>query len=198
MARGGGLRVGVDLDGVVADFARGWVNRYNAQFGTAITLAQATAWHAPAELTHFGSMAGFWQWARTAGDGPGRSLFRDLGTYPDAMDGLRDLLTLAHVVVLTAKPRWAISDTLAWLADLRLPLPEVHVTYHKAAVDCDVYFEDAPHHLEQLRAQRPGAVVCRWVRPWNRPVPGCVDVSGFEDALVVVRELRLRRHREAG
>ena len=189
---GGKLRVGVDLDGVVADFNGGWTRLYNAQFGSALTADQVTAWDAPEALTHFDSMTGFWRWARTAG-GNGRSLFAELKPYPGAVNGLRALLDAAHVAIITTKPAWAIPDTLHWLARLGLPLREVHITSDKPSVPCEVYLEDSPIQLAALRRHRPEAVVCRFVRPWNRPVDGCVDVTDFDDFLVVVQELTAMR-----
>lgn len=177
---------------MVADFTSGWVNRYNASFGARLHPDQVTDWHAPAGLTSFGSMSEFWRWARTCGDG-GRSLFAALDPYPGAVDGLRSVLDAAHVAIITTKPVWAIPDTLGWLAQLRLPLREVHITSDKAAVECDVYVEDSPKQLAALRRRRPGAVVCRWVRPWNEPLDGAVDVHDFADVLVVLRTLAASR-----
>jgi len=182
----------VDLDGVVADFNGGWTRLYNAQFGSALTADHVTAWDAPEALTHFDSMTGFWRWVRTAGDN-GRSLFAVLKPYAGAVAGMRALLERAHVAIITTKPSWAISDTLHWLARLGLPLREVHITSDKASVPCEVYLEDSPIQLAALRRHRPEAVVCRFVRPWNRPVDGCVDVADFDDFLVVVEELTAMR-----
>src|ERR1051326_1606631 len=180
------LRIGVDLDGVVADFVSGWVRRYNTEFGARLRIRDAVDWDAAAELTHFSSMGEFWRWARHAGP-DGRSLFRALPRYPGAVDGLRELQRLGHVVVLTSKPQWAVADTLAWLGELDLPLREVHVTNDKATVDCRVYVEDSPQQLADLRRHRPDAVVCRWVRPWNHAMDGCLDVDSWADV-----HLRLR------
>ncbi|MGH4015840.1 MAG: 5' nucleotidase, NT5C type [Pseudonocardiaceae bacterium] len=182
------LRIGVDLDGVVADFVSGWVQRYNAEFGTRLRACDAVEWHAAVRLTHFTSTGEFWRWARHAGRG-GRSLFRDLPRYPGAVEGLRGLQRLAHVVIITTKPQWAVADTLAWLGDLDLPLREVHVTGDKTAVECQVYVEDSPEQLAALRRHRPDAVVCRWIRPWNSPLAGCLDVDSWPDLHVVAREL---------
>lgn len=191
------LRVAVDLDGVVADFAGGWIARYNAEFGTDLQVADAVEWHAGSRLTHFGSPRLFWRWARSAGEG-GTSLFRGLPPYPGAVDGLRELQRLAHVVVLTTKPGWAVPDTLSWLGELALPLREVHITDDKPSVAAAVYVEDSPDQLAALRRGRPGAVVCRWVRPWNAPVDGVVDVESWADVHVVVRELRRATSGRAG
>ena len=56
---GSQLRVGVDLDGVVADFVTGWITRYNTEFGARLRVADAVEWHAAARMTHFGSMSKF-------------------------------------------------------------------------------------------------------------------------------------------
>src|SRR5690606_36919427 len=118
------LRVGVDLDGVVADFVSGWIERYDAEFGAALRPVDAVELNSGASLTHFGTTQRFWAWARHCGP-DGRSLFRGLAPYPGAVDGLRELLDIAHVAVITTKPTWAVSDTLARLSELRLPLREV-------------------------------------------------------------------------
>ncbi|HEY3263112.1 MAG TPA: hypothetical protein VGJ95_23050 [Pseudonocardiaceae bacterium] len=186
------VRVGVDLDGVVADFTGGWIELYNAAFGAGLHADQVTTWHAPVELTSFRTMTEFWRWARTAGN-DGRSLFASLAPYPGAVDGLRRLIHEAHVAIITTKPNWAIPDTLGWLATLDLPLREVHITSDKPSVGCDVYVEDSPKQLAALHRHRPDSVVCRWARPWNRPMRGVVDVADFDDVLVVVRSLAAQR-----
>lgn len=184
----GPLRVGVDLDGVVADFTGGWIDRYNVAYDAGLRPEQVTTWDAPAELTRFRTMTEFWRWARSCG-ADGRSLFAGLAPYPGAVDGLRSLLDAAHVAIITTKPSWAIPDTLGWLAALGLPLREVHITSNKPSVECDVYVEDSPKQLAALRRHRPDAVVCRWVRPWNEPLDGAVDVEDFDDVLVVLRAM---------
>lgn len=171
------LRLGIDLDGVVADFNEGWTRLYNAEFGADLVADEVTMWDAPAELTHFGSMNGFWRWAATCGDGS--SLFRVLRPYPGAVDALADLATRHQVVILTTKPSYAASDTFAWIAEHRLPTTEVHIVDDKTAVACDVYLDDGDHNLEALLAIRSEALVCRYVRPWNKAHPGAVDVTSW-------------------
>src|SRR5262249_15264950 len=155
------IRVGVDLDGVVADFTGGWIRLYNAQFGAEVMPDQVTTWDAPEQLTHFGSMNGFLRRARSA-RANGRSLFATLRPYPGAVAGRGSLLDVAHVAIITTKPAWAIPDPLDWLARLRLPLREVHITSDKPSVPCEVYLEDSPMQLEALRRRRQDAVVCRF------------------------------------
>ena len=46
------MRLGIDLDGVVADFNTGWVNRYNDEFGSNVSSDQVDSWDAMGDLTH--------------------------------------------------------------------------------------------------------------------------------------------------
>lgn len=180
------LRLGIDLDGVVADFNRGWISAYNAAFGAALHSEQVVAWQSPLELTHFPDMGSFWRWARRADDGS--SIFRNLEPFPGAIESLHDLAARGHrLVIITAKPEWAVVDTLRWLADHAAPTREIHVTEDKHEVECDVYLDDSPEQVERLtRARATTARVCRFVRPWNAPVEGAHDVYDWPGFLALV------------
>jgi len=104
----------------VADFNRGWITRYNRDFGTDLSDDAVVGWDAPKDLTHFADMNEFWKWAKTCGEG--KSLFRWLDPYPGAVDALDRLAQKRHrIVILTTKPSFAVHDTYAWLADNRIP-----------------------------------------------------------------------------
>ena len=173
------LRLGIDLDGVVADFNAGWISRYNQEFGTELLPEHVDVWDAPTTLTHFTNMGEFWRWARTSGDGA--SIFRILQPYSGALDALGRLARRHCVVVLTTKPSFAVHDTFEWIAEHRVPTTEVHILDDKSEIGCDVYLDDADHNLARLREVHPEAVVGRFVRPWNHPQRGVVDVAGWPD-----------------
>lgn len=183
-----GLRLGIDLDGVVADFNRGWTAAYNDRFGTELAPEMVTAWDSPLELTHFVDMQAFWEWARDHG---GHSVFRHLEPYPTAVDTLRGMNRDGHdIVIITAKPDWAVHDTLEWLADHRIPTREIHITEEKYRIACDVYLDDSPLQVPELVAKSPlGATVCRFVRPWNDPVEGARDVRDWGEFREIVGHL---------
>jgi 5'(3')-deoxyribonucleotidase len=187
------LRLGIDLDGVIADFNAGWMDRYNRQFERDLHPSQMTAWEAVPDLTHFGDMEAFWAWAR---EGPA-SVFRDLPLHEGAVDTLRRLAHRHRVVIVSSKFDWAIPDTLQWIAEHRIPTREIHFVWDKAAVACDVYLEDAPHNLRALVTRRREALVCRMVRPWNRPQPGALDVHDWEGFAAVVAAAGGERGRQA-
>lgn len=184
------LRLGIDLDGVVADFNSGWISRYNSDFGTEIPFDAVRAWDGIPSLTHFRHMGEFWTWAKDHG---GATMFRHLETYPGAVDALRQLARAGHdIVILTQKPTWAIHDTYAWIAEHKLPTREVHMIDDKWRVACDVYLDDAPHQVVSIHRARPESLMCRFVRPWNAPVPGTREIHDWPDFVDTVQELASR------
>mgnify|MGYP001811917705 FL=1 len=170
------MRLGIDLDGVVADFNSGWMRHYGADFGVALTPEDARVWNGIPDLTHFADMRAFWEWAEQRGT---PSFFRHLDLFEGATDALEDLSKVHDLVILTGKPDWAVHDTYSWIAEHGLPTREVHVPDDKWLVPCDIYLDDSPEQLAELARFRPEAEVCRFVRPWNTSMPGVRDIDGW-------------------
>jgi 5'(3')-deoxyribonucleotidase len=187
-----GLRLGIDLDGVVADFNAGWTALHNAEFGGELTADMVTMWDGLNQLGGFDDMDAFWAWARGNEHRP--SIFRHLDLLPGAIETLRRLDAEGHhVVIVSTKPDWAVHETLHWLADNEIPTREVHLTFAKHLVDCDIYLDDAPGVLPDLVEHHPDALVCRFVRPWNQPVAGTVDVHNWAEFHAIVTKRTPRR-----
>ena len=187
-----GLRLGIDLDGVVADFNAGWTALHNAEFGGELTADMVTTWDDLHRIGGFADMDEFWDWARGNEHRP--SIFRHLDLLPGALDTLVALDAEGHqVVIVSTKPDWAIHETMRWLADNEIPTREVHLTFTKHLVDCDVYLDDAPGVLPDLVEHHPDALVCRFVRPWNQPVSGAVDVHDWPQFHAIVTDQTRRR-----
>ena len=89
-------------------------------------------------------------------------------------------------MIITAKPRWAIHDTFAWIADNRIPTQEVHITTEKWKVPCDVYAEDSPFQLRTITEKRPDALTARFVRTWNQPLPGARDITSWAEFTTLI------------
>lgn len=172
-----GLRVGIDMDGVLADFNTGWMTRYNRDFDANLDASMVQEWDGLYTLTHFGSMAEFWAWAQ----GDGVSTFRHAPPLPGAIEGIKRIGQKHRVAIVSSKFDWAIPDSLAWLADHDVPAREVHFLWDKRLAECDVYLDDAPHQLQELRDGLPDATICRMVHAWNDPMPGVVDVHSWEE-----------------
>jgi 5'(3')-deoxyribonucleotidase len=182
------VRLGIDLDGVVADFNAGWMRLHADEHGTELTPDLVTGWDDLHEVGGFRSMGEFWWWARGGDRRP--SIFRHLDPYPGAVETLEGLARAGHqVVILTSKPWWAIHDTYHWIAEHGLPTREIHMLEDKWQVSCDVYLDDSPKVLPSLAAKRPSAVVCRFVRAWNEPVAGTTDVHDWPGFARLVDDL---------
>ena len=72
------------------------------------------------------------------------------------------------------------------LAEHRIPTREVHILFRKWRTPCDIYLDDAPHNIRSIHRERPEALMCRFVRPWNDPVAGTQDVRNWDEFLRVV------------
>ncbi|MEM9611327.1 MAG: hypothetical protein AAGA59_00160 [Actinomycetota bacterium] len=179
------MRLGIDLDGVVAQFNKGWMERHAREFGSSLDPSMMQEWDILHVLGDFASQDAFWDWFRN-GDEP--STFRHLEPYPHAMETIHRLAEAGHkIVIISHKFDWAIPDTLAWLGQVGMPTREVHLTEHKYEVSCDVYLDDSPYVLPTYVEHHPDALTCRFVRAWNNPVPGAVDVhdwEGFERVVI--------------
>lgn len=181
------MRLGIDLDGVVANFTKGWMDFYNAEFGTDFALEDSKNWGDLVDLTHFEHIGQFWRWA---GNLDGHSVFYHLEPYPGALEAIQRLSDEGHeIVIITSKPRFAYDDTHTWIERNAIPADETYILEDKWVVHADVYLDDGPHILPDLVRERPESTICRYVRAWNAPVEGAVDVADFDEFREVVESL---------
>jgi 5'(3')-deoxyribonucleotidase len=180
------MRLGIDLDGVVADFTTGFVAAYNRDFGDEhgyIYEEDVVSWGFMVDLTHFKDTSEAWQWIQYAGstnkEAPGVSLFKELDIIDGSLGVLQRLSKAHEIVIITSKPEFAIADTFFWLSRWKIPTSEVHITQDKHEVKCDVYLDDGQHNLIALSERCPESLVCRYVQPWNSGMEGVLDVYSW-------------------
>jgi hypothetical protein len=150
------VRLGIDLDGVTADW-RGTVLRY---IGIDPKTTAATTWDSifadagmtPTEL---------FNWCQR------EHIFAKCDPIDGAVDAIRLLEAQGHdVVFVTHRPLWSWKDTGVWLADHLGHGRQTYYVPDKSDARCDIYLDDSPHVLADLR-KKAGVRVVRFKQPWN-------------------------------
>lgn len=137
------MRIGIDVDGVIADFDRSWVTKYNKDFNDNIQYKEILKWDALLDLTHFKTYEEWWGWAKP------RKVFYDAPLIPGAADAMQKLHDRGHTLcIISAKPRWANGEFIEWLDVHKIPYDELHITDDKKYVYSDIAIDDAIHNVE--------------------------------------------------
>lgn len=159
------MRVGIDLDGVCYDWT-GTV-RYLFDAHWDIKLPEPEHWDAFQESVPKEA----WRWLWTEGVDLG--LFRYGNIIRGAVDGLVRLKEMGHELeVVTQRPASAVQDTMSFIARLPDVFSGVHLmnSRPKSQVGLDLYIDDSPHVVADLREHRLNYIV--FDQPWNQQAPG--------------------------
>ena len=106
------MRLGIDLDGVVADFNAGWMRLHTAEFGSELDPAMVDSWNGLHQVGGFADMGEFWRWASPQPHR--RSIFRYLDPYPGAVEALRGLKAVLPKWNEAAGEPWTLEDYINW------------------------------------------------------------------------------------
>ncbi len=175
------MRIGVDLDGVVANFTKGWTKYYEEEFGKKILEDDITSWGLSEPLTHFKEDVDFWKWAK---DINGSSIFRNLEVYENSVETLNELSKAGNeIIILSSKPWWSIHDTLIWLGENKIPTKEIHFIEDKWTIECEVYIDDAPYQLKNFKEKVTDKKIIRYVRAYNKPIDGVFDIHNWNELI---------------
>jgi 5'(3')-deoxyribonucleotidase len=155
--------LGVDLDGVVADFISGlrpiaaeWLGRRVEDLTPEVTF-NFPEWN----LEPFGGYDALHRFAVKE-----RDLFRNLPPVPEAPATLRKLAALGlririitHRLYIEWFHRQAILQTVDWLETHGIPYWDICFMQQKSAVGADVYLEDNPANVADLRSRGCDVIV---------------------------------------
>ncbi|MEQ1800780.1 MAG: 5'-nucleotidase [Gammaproteobacteria bacterium] len=189
-AANGQFVLGIDLDGVVADFARG-------------LKPIAAEWLGVAENSLTDEISyGFGEWGLDAAGGydalhrfavKERELFARLPPVTGAPAALRRLDTIPEIRIRIITHRlyirWfhkeAIRQTSDWLERHGIPYWDLCFMRDKAAVGADLYLEDSPDNIRSLRSSGHETIVVR--NSTNRDLPG-PGAATWEEIEALIRE----------
>ena len=182
--------LGVDLDGVCGDHTAAFRTVVAAERGVdPASLPDQTSWN-------------FHEWGlddETFLDVHRRGvlehrMFREM----PVMDGVADALwrlsdagvwirLITHRLYANWGHAVAVADTVAWLDDAGIPYRDLCFLGHKPQVEAQVYIDDAPHNITQLRAE--GNTVIVFDQPYNREIGGLRAQNWAEVESLVLEEM---------
>jgi len=158
------LRIGVDLDGVLAEPMTVWCHLYNKRHGGSLSLEDIRAWEV-------------WKVVKISRD----EFFRILddawlewetipATEEDAGQQVKLLRNFGTVDVVTGRSVRTVGPAKEWLKAHSIPYDRfvrTESTLAKIHLDYDVFVDDSPRLME-LVASRSITLGIIYTRPWNR------------------------------
>jgi 5'(3')-deoxyribonucleotidase len=181
---------GVDLDGVCADFYAGLRVIAAEWLGVELSsLPERISWGLP-EWGVDKAPGGYDALHRFAVTQ--RQLYRDLPIMPGAPQALRQLSDediririITHRFCIKYFHQIAARQTIEWLDYHDIPYWDLCFMQEKAAVGADLYIEDSPSNIEQLRAESYKTIA--FTNPTNEHLPG-PRADTWEDVVEIVLE----------
>jgi len=168
-----------DLDGICCDLMKKWLAAYNRDYNDNLRPEDITTWdwekfvkpECGKRIYHYLNRPGF---------------FADLEPIAGCVESLGRLAEVCELVVVTASPRQAAGDKIAWVRRHlpMVPRGNIVITHRKDLVRGDFMFDDAPKNLENHPAIR---IMMDY--PYNRHFHDCYRVHSWAEAERLIRRL---------
>jgi hypothetical protein len=155
------MKLGIDVDGVLANFQLGWSQAYERWYPGNLNRSKLDQWDAITAGTHFESANDFWDWSDTA------NVWRQLPVMPGSQGGLWDLRQQTRNNVKGG-----------------YPLHEFHFVDLKSEAPVDVWIDDSPIVLAELRDA--GKTAIKFNHPWNKGAPCTANASNWRGIVSII------------
>lgn len=179
-----GLRIGIDVDGVLADQIEGILPRIKARLGIFVSSReQVTDWALPLGESDIAREIN----SAIAGDS---EYVRDMQPHSGAQDVIREVYRENIVVIVTARPASVQELTKAWLDDNGLPYDEIISTKEakKSLHGLDVLVDDYLGNVIEVLSNSDGVGIVM-DQPWNREGREVLDQWKDEGRAFIVTDL---------
>lgn len=183
------MRIGLDIDGVVADFT-GHINHlYVNWFGEECPIVW-NEWTAYKASEHFPSWSVASAWADKVG------LWETMPLLPGVGAGIDALLGQGHkLTFITARSgEKCIYQTEDWFyRNFERPFGFARRDLHvglggsKASIPCSIYVDDGPEELAALKAA--GKSTIRFEQDWNKKVAATAVVKSWKELVNLIGSL---------
>jgi len=186
------VSLGLDLDGVVADYESAFRKHVAAALGVPeASLGRQTSW----SFAESGWLKDDNQFRELHAEAVKAGMFRTMDVLPGASEKLWQLSDagvhiriITHRLCVNGSHESAAGDTVAFLEAHQIPYRDLCFMADKPLVGADVYLDDAPHNIAKLRAAGGYAIV--FDQPYNQDVPGprARDWDEAHDLILAVRD----------
>jgi 5'(3')-deoxyribonucleotidase len=195
--------LGVDLDGTCADFYGGLRPIAAEWLGVPISsLPEKVSWGLP-EWGIDKAPGGYEKLHRFAVTQ--KELFRSLKPIPGAPLALRKLSSkgirirvITHRLFIKYFHQVAVRQTIEWLDSHDIPYWDLCFMSDKVAVGADLYIEDSPSNVEQLRADKHPTIVFSNSTNLHLPGPRADSWDVLVDLVLADFEAWKSEHRDQG
>lgn len=185
------MRVGIDIDGVVADFTGHINTTYEWWFGQECPIPSPwPEWESYKDAPEFPSWSVCSKWADKA------RLWETMPLIPGAAAGIDALLEDNHdLQFLTARTgKECIAQTQYWFQKnisepfgLAMDRLRPNLSKSKHTVPCSVYVDDGPDELKALK--EAGKSTIRFEHPYNLRRPATAKVKTWRELSDLIRSL---------
>ncbi len=170
--------LGVDLDGVVADYENGFRAFVAARKGVdPESIPPANDWSLTRSGWPIADETEFLQLHREAVSDA--RMFANLNPIPGASEALWALSDagiririVTHRLVVNFSHAPAVMDTVTFLDTWNIPYRDICFVRDKAVVGTDLLIDDAPHNILALREARGADAAMIFDQPYNRSLTG--------------------------
>lgn len=183
------MKIGLDIDGVVADFSGTVVALYDNWFGETCPIVW-DRWDAYDMSPHFPRWADCAAWCDKAG------VWGSMPFIPGAAAGIDALASAGHDIKFLTARRGdvCLQQTNTWFdreirARLGLGRKRLYaeLSGKKSDIPCQLYVDDGPEELAALK--RAGMSTVRFEQPWNVKRPATAVVKNWTDLVALIGSL---------
>ena len=175
-ANGREFVLGVDLDGVVANYEGAFRSYIAGLRGIhPADLPTVKTW----SFTDNGWFADNSEYLDAHRDAVNDGMFALMDMIPDASDALWALSDagiririITHRLIVNFNFGKTVADTVSFLDRHDIPYRDLCFLRDKADVGCDLLVDDAPHNIEALRSAHGPAIAMVFDQQYNQHVPG--------------------------
>lgn len=180
-------RIGVDVDGVLADFLTPAYKVIEKLFGIKVDQSKQATW----DMDHVipkGKVDDFWEHIGSY------NFHSELSPFPNAEDGLNKLAQVADIYIVTSHLRsgktW-VYDRDKWLMEqFGIPRRKIVHTVAKYTFNGIALVDDKPENVHKWQEEYPQGLGMLWDQPYNRLVASRLRVKNWDSVVSAVEHFR--------